>query len=45
MSYTIIIYYVIYNIYVHTTDANRPKKKDQVLKTFVYCIAMLSIKH
>ena len=29
--------------YVH--DANRPEKEDLVLKTYVYCMAKLSIKH
>ena len=36
---------ITYNMHVRTTDANRPKKKDQVLKPYVYCTAKLSIKH
>ena len=28
-----------------TIDANRLEQKDQVLKTFVYCMAKLSTKH
>ena len=31
--------------YNYTTDVNRLKKKDEVLKTYVYCMAKLSIKH
>ena len=33
-------------LYCHnmSTDANRPEKKDRVLKTYVYCMAKLSIK-
>ena len=34
-----------YTITICTTDANRPEKKDQVLKPYVYCMAKLSIKH
>ena len=34
--------------YICTTDANRPEKKDEVLKTYytyVYCLAKLSMKY
>ena len=28
-----------------STDANKPEKKGQVLKIYIYCMAKLSIKH
>ena len=34
---------ITYNMHIRTTDANKPEKKDQVLKTYVYCTAKLSI--
>ena len=31
--------------YSMSTNANRPEKKDRVLKTYVYCMTKLFIKH
>ena len=39
-----VAYVALQYVATYYTDTNRPEKKDQVLKIYVYCTAKLSIK-